>query len=170
MVDALVNTGHDGEDHRNLFGAIDTLRIPLAYLAELFTAGDPGPVRGVLRTLSAMRAHMRRVNLGEEPDLDIPASVGMTVDEIERLYRLLAIARYDERYVIPAAHAEMAGVLEETPGCSVEEYEHGARGGHLGEASVTPVTIENFDLARRRARADRYAELGEPVTFRRRQS
>jgi hypothetical protein len=64
----------------------------------------------------------------------------------------------------------MAGVLEETPGCSVEEYERGAGSGRLGEAAVTPVAIESFDLARRRAHADRYAELGEPVNFRRRSS
>ena len=31
--------GHDAEDRGNLFGAIDALRIPVEYLAELFTAG-----------------------------------------------------------------------------------------------------------------------------------
>jgi nitrate reductase beta subunit len=46
VVDALTETGHDGEDVDNLFGAIDTLRIPIEYLAELFTAGDPGPCGG----------------------------------------------------------------------------------------------------------------------------
>jgi hypothetical protein len=40
VVDVLSETGHDGEDAGNLFGAIDTLRIPLEYLAELFTAGE----------------------------------------------------------------------------------------------------------------------------------
>ena len=71
VVDALTATGHDGEDPANLFGAIDSLRIPLAYLAELFTAGDPGPVEAALCRLAAMRAHMRRVNLGEEQDPEI---------------------------------------------------------------------------------------------------
>ena len=46
VVDRLTETGHDGEDAGNLFGAIDALRIPIEYLAELFTAGDPEPVRG----------------------------------------------------------------------------------------------------------------------------
>ena len=45
VVDALTSTGHDGEDLDNLFGAIDSLRIPIEYLAELFTAGDPAPVQ-----------------------------------------------------------------------------------------------------------------------------
>ena len=63
VVDALRDTGHDGEDVGNLFGAIDTLRIPVEYLAGLFTAGDPAPVTAVLQRLAAMRAYMRRVNL-----------------------------------------------------------------------------------------------------------
>ena len=41
---SLRDTGHDAEDHGNLFGAIDALRIPVEYLAELFTAGDLAPV------------------------------------------------------------------------------------------------------------------------------
>ena len=49
VVDVLRDTGHDGEDAGNLFGAVDALRIPVEYLAELFTAGDPEPVRGVLQ-------------------------------------------------------------------------------------------------------------------------
>ena len=43
----------------NLFGAIDTLRIPVEYLAGLFTAGDTAPVTAVLQRLAAMRAYMR---------------------------------------------------------------------------------------------------------------
>ena len=44
VVDVLRDTGHDGEDVGNLFAAVDALRIPVEYLAGLFTAGDPAPV------------------------------------------------------------------------------------------------------------------------------
>ena len=164
VVEALRDTGHDGEDRGNLFGAIDALRIPVEYLAELFTAGDVGPVRGVLRALAAMRAHMRRVNLGEDEDPSIAAAVGMTADEIKALYRLLAIAKYEDRYVIPAAHVELAGSLDELPGCSVDfgAPKDGPR--PVGEAVVAPVAVETFHLARRRAEADRHAELGRSST------
>ena len=64
---------HDGEDLDNLFGAIDSLRIPVEYLAELFTAGDPAPVRRVLQRLSAMRSYMRAVNLGDPADETVAA-------------------------------------------------------------------------------------------------
>ncbi|MYW04691.1 nitrate reductase subunit beta [Streptomyces sp. SID3343] len=105
VVEALSRTGHDGEEPANLFGAIDSLRIPMEYLAALFTAGDTEPVEAALCRLAAMRTHMRRVNLGEPPDARIAESVGMTETDIQDMYRLLALAKYDERYVIPTGYA-----------------------------------------------------------------
>ena len=46
---------------------IDALRIPIEYLASLFTAGDAGPVRLVLRKLAAVRAIQRAGQLGLVP-------------------------------------------------------------------------------------------------------
>src|SRR5690606_17329223 len=40
VVDVVSGFGNDGEDARTLFAAIDKRRIPIGYLAELFTAGD----------------------------------------------------------------------------------------------------------------------------------
>ena len=58
------------------------MRIPVEYLAELFTAGDTAPVDRVLRQLAAMRSYMRDINMGRDPDGSIAASVGMTEEEI----------------------------------------------------------------------------------------
>ena len=77
VVDVIKDTGYDAEDVDNLFGAIDTLRIPVEYLANLFTAGDVAPVNGVLKKLAAMRSYMRDINLGRDPRDEIPAAVGM---------------------------------------------------------------------------------------------
>jgi nitrate reductase beta subunit len=121
VVDVLADTGHDGEDAGNLFGAIDALRIPVEYLAELFTAGDVGPVRASLQRLAAMRAHMRRVNLGEPVAPEIAESVRLTPAEIEAMYRLLAIAKYEHRYVIPSAAGSDAHRLDAlATGCSLD--------------------------------------------------
>ncbi len=161
VVDALTGTGFDGEDRPTLFAAIDALRIPVEYLAELFTAGDPEPVVGTLRVLAAMRAHMRRVNLGEAPDESIAASVGYTPLALEDLYRLLAIAKYEDRSVIPSAHVEVGRALDEAPGCSLD-YEGGPGMGGVGprgEIPSTPVSVETFHLAKQRGEADRYADL-----------
>ena len=87
-----------------------------------------------------MRSYMRDINLGREPDASIPAAVGMTEEEMYDMYRLLAIAKYDERYVIPPAHAEQAHSLEElATECSVSEYgggQHGPLRRGLGRADA----------------------------------
>ena len=90
VVDAVSRDGHDGEDLGNLFGALEALRIPIGYLAGLFTAGDTGTVEAVLRRLAAMRSYMRDINLGRETQPHIPASVGMTEEQMYEMYRLLA--------------------------------------------------------------------------------
>jgi nitrate reductase / nitrite oxidoreductase, beta subunit len=153
IVDALRDTGNDAESAENLFGAIDALRIPIEYLAELFSAGDLVPVRTALGRLAAMRAYMRDVNLGRDTRAEIPEAVGMTEEDTYEMYRLLAIAKYDDRYVIPAAHAETARGLEEL-GCSldVEGGPGSYESGPFGEASgrPTPVAVENFHALKQR--------------------
>ncbi|GAA5019036.1 nitrate reductase subunit beta [Kitasatospora paranensis] len=167
VVEALTETGFDGEDAGNLFGAIDTLRIPLEYLAELFTAGDTGPVRASLERLAAMRAHMRRLNLNEPPDPAIGAAVGLTGDELEAMHRLLAVAKYEDRYVIPTAAAGDARRLEEAAlpdGCSLDHDGGPGMGGsgpfgeNSGRKALPMVSLESFHLLRRRQTADKEEE------------
>lgn len=119
IIDLLKEQGHDAESQENLFGAIDSLRIPVEYLAELFTAGDTEIVVNVLKKLAAMRAYMRDITLGGVGNKDIAEAMGMTGEEIYEMYRLMAISKYNERYVIPTAHMEDAHNLEEM-GCSLE--------------------------------------------------
>jgi nitrate reductase beta subunit len=165
VVDSLTETGHDGEDVDNLFGAIDALRIPVEYLAELFTAGDPEPVRQVLQRLSAMRAYMRAVNLGEPPDESVAEAAGMTGAQVTTLYRLLAVAKYDDRYVIPTAHEAQGRQLEEI-GCSLD-FEGGPgmyESGPFGEASgrPVPVSVETFHALRDRQTTGQVADPERP--------
>jgi nitrate reductase beta subunit len=157
VVDALRDTGHDAEDAGNLFGALRSLRIPIEYLAELFTAGDPAPVQRSLAVLAAMRSYMRDHNLGEQPRPELPAAVGLSEEQMVALYRLLAIAKYEDRYVIPKAHTETARTLDELA-CSLD-YE-GAPGmyesGPFGEASgrPVPVAVETFHALAQRQRSE----------------
>jgi len=103
--------GYDDTDPDKVFATIDSLRIPLEYLANLFTAGRVDTVRTVLRKLAVVRAVMRGAQLGLTPNDELPKTVGSTRTDLDDLYRLLAIAKYDDRYVIPKAHAEDAGRL-----------------------------------------------------------
>jgi len=161
VVDRVRETGVDAEDAGTLFAAIEALRIPVEYLAELFTAGDADPVNRVLHKLAAMRSYMRDLNFGRDGDASIPEAVGMSEEDMLAMYRLLALAPYDERYVIPPAHAEQAHALEElATECSLD-YEGGpgmGGSGPFGEGSgrpAQPVAVESFQALRQRQTADR---------------
>ncbi len=163
VVDVIKETGHDAEDRGNLFAAIDALRIPVEYLANLFTAGDVAPVNSVLQKLAAMRSYMRDINLGKDPDDSIPAAVGMSGEDLYEMFRLLAIAKYADRYVIPTAHGEQAHALEElATDCAVSEY-GGGQGEIFGEGSgsggLTPVAVENFRVLKEAQTADSVESL-----------
>jgi len=103
--------GAYGADPDTVFAAIEALRVPAEYLANLFTAGDADVIRRVLRKLAAVRTLMRAAQLGLDVPDGLAESVGATEADLEDLYRLLAIAKYADRYVIPPAHAEDAGRL-----------------------------------------------------------
>ena len=160
VVDAVSSTGADAEDKDTLFAAIEKMRIPVEYLANLFTAGDVAPVESVLLKLAAMRSYMRDINLGRDPNAEIPAAVGMSEEDMYEMFRLLALAKYNERYVIPTAHGEEAHALEElATDCPVGDYDDElTRGsGPFGEGSgrLTPVAVENFQMLQNRQTSDR---------------
>ena len=108
-------------DADDVFPLIDELRIPIKYLANMLTAGDEEPVRMALKRLAAMRSYMREKTLGGEPDTAITDAVGLSSEAVERMFRLLAIAKYDERYVVPQAHGEVTnGSPQAQGGCGLE--------------------------------------------------
>jgi len=111
VADVVTAAGYDAADPDQVFAAIDALRIPAEYLASLFTAGKVEPVRRALHKLATVRAMMRAHQLGQPADTGLAARAGASPADLEDLFRLLAIAKYAERYVIPPAHAEDAGQL-----------------------------------------------------------
>jgi nitrate reductase / nitrite oxidoreductase, beta subunit len=121
-VESLVEETIDpGVGTDEVFGAVEDLRIPVEYLASFLSAGDPEPVRRSLRRLAAMRSFMRGWNIRGEGDPALADAVGMTVDEVEDMYRQVAIADYDDRYVLPKAHGEIsAGVLLDQGSCGLD--------------------------------------------------
>ena len=107
---------------------LEARRIPLRYLANLFTAGDEGPVRAALQRLLALRVHMRAQTFGDDAGAAAAlAAANLTPQQAEAMYRLLAVARYDERFVIPTVRRENA------PGEDVEALK-----GHNGYPDRTP--------------------------------
>ena len=86
----------------------EVMRIPLTYLANLLTAGDKEPVRMALRRLTSLRSYMRSKRLEGKADASVLEKVGMSEEMAEGIYRLLAIAKYKDRFVIPTVKKEKA--------------------------------------------------------------
>ena len=91
------------------FPDVKDLKIPVRYLANLLTAGDEAPVTSALTRMIGMRSFMRGETVDGAGDPEILKKIGMTKDELDDMYRLLAIANYEDRFVIPTNHKEYAG-------------------------------------------------------------
>jgi len=87
---------------------VRSLRIPVRYLANLLTAGDEAPVVRGLERLLAMRAFMRGRHVEGRDDEAVLHRVGLDRAKVEEMYRYMAIANYEDRYVIPTTHREYA--------------------------------------------------------------
>jgi nitrate reductase beta subunit len=97
---------------------VDSLRIPVRYLANLLTAGDEKPVLQALKRLMAMRQYKRAETVEGTHDTRALEQVGLTEAQAKEMYRYLAIANYEDRYVIPTSHRELAReAFPEKGGC-----------------------------------------------------
>ncbi len=124
ITNSMEDDGYEA-DPDEVFSTIDKMRIPIDYLAGLLAAGDADVIRGVLQRLAAMRQHMRKREVLGVHDTSMSDAVGMSVEDVEDMYRLLAIADYGDRYVIPQAHAELGDRLMEQQGTCGLDFEGG---------------------------------------------
>ena len=88
------------ENAQNTSDEIDRLRIPIKYLANLLSAGDPEPVRLALKRLMAIRQFMRAARLDQEHDDQVLRRVDLSPETAREIYQLLALARYEDRFVL----------------------------------------------------------------------
>jgi nitrate reductase beta subunit len=84
------------------------LRIPVKYLANLLTAGDTKPVVRALERMLAMRTYQRGKQVDGWENHAALQQVGLSTAEVEDMYRVMAIANYEDRFVIPTTHREYA--------------------------------------------------------------
>ncbi|OXT02080.1 nitrate reductase subunit beta [Notoacmeibacter marinus] len=85
---------------------VRNLRIPVRYLANMLTAGDEAPIVTALERMLAMRAYMRSRNVEGVTDEAIATRVGLDGRTIEDMYKIMALADYEDRFVIPTTHRE----------------------------------------------------------------
>ena len=115
-------------DWYDIFPAIDEMRIPIEYLANLLTAGDTVHIRTVLKKMAVMRSYMRAQTTGKTFDTEIIDELGLTEDGIKQMYRLLAIAKYEDRFVIPKSHKEEVQDLYDDQGACGLDFAGGPGG------------------------------------------
>ncbi|ECR6564019.1 nitrate reductase subunit alpha [Salmonella enterica subsp. enterica serovar Brandenburg] len=97
---------------------VDSLRIPVQYLANLLTAGDTQPVLLALKRMLAMRHYKRAETVDGKVDTRALEEVGLSEAQAQEMYRYLAIANYEDRFVVPSSHRELArDAFPEKNGC-----------------------------------------------------
>lgn len=150
-IQTAVEAGHVGLNGE--IPDLKSLRIPLRYLANMLTAGDEAPIVRALERMIAMRAYKRSQQVDGVEDFEVLKQVGLTPNQVEEMYRYMALANYEDRFVIPTSHrayAENAYDLKGEcgfsfgNGCSGGESDLNIFGGkNKGVRQVIPVTMKD---------------------------
>ena len=114
---------------------VQQLRIPIKYLANLLTAGHEPPVERALQRMLAMRAYMRGKHVDGAANAAAIAQVGLDAATVEDMYKIMAIANYEDRFVIPTTHREYAEDAFDMKGSCGFSFGNGCSDG-ASEASL----------------------------------
>jgi len=98
-----------------LLSSLERARLPLQYMASLFSAGNDEVVAASYRKLIAVRIYMRHKtvkDISEEEALEALRAGGTTAEEVEAIYQLTAKPTMEERFVVPPLAREVA--IEQT--------------------------------------------------------
>ncbi|MCK6530195.1 nitrate reductase subunit beta [Myxococcota bacterium] len=121
-----------------LWGTLEQARFPLEYMANMFSAGKTSWVADRLKKLMAVRIHRRAVTVGDisaEKAAKVLADTGLDARTAEDIYYLTALAKFDDRFVIPAAHREQAIEMLEFTGDVKGSTGFGFKGGTAGRGA-----------------------------------
>jgi nitrate reductase beta subunit len=108
---------------------VRSLRIPLKYLANLLTAGKEEPIAQCLERMLAMRSYMRAQTVDGVIDAAAAKRVGLSARQVEEMYDLMAIANYEDRFVIPTTHREVVEDAYDIRGSCGFSFGNGCSGG-----------------------------------------
>lgn len=138
---------------------VASLRIPLRYLANLLTAGDEAPVLRALERLLAMRAFKREQTVHGKTDVALLQQTGLTPAQVEDMYQILAIANYEDRFVVPSSHKEMVEDSFNEKGSCGFTFGNGCSGGTsdgtlFGRKAEGSVIFVDMPKSRKKALAD----------------
>jgi len=106
---------HVSED---LFHDIESSRVPLQFLANLFGGGDTAKVAYALKKQKAVRWYRRAVTVGDvtmEKAEQMLREADLTVEAAEEIYKLTSLCTFEDRFVIPPAQREEAIEMMKDP-------------------------------------------------------
>ena len=101
-----------------LFHRLDKARMPIRYLANLFSVGNVDMIESILRKMLAVRIYKRRQSVHGEIDAvarRILDEAGLDEDTVEAMYQLTTQPTLDERFVMPPYHREVEEELTGDP-------------------------------------------------------
>ena len=96
----------------------------MRYLARLLTAGNEELIREALLKLMTLRSYMRKKTVDGIADPMKEPAWGLSAAQYDEMYRYLAIAAYEDRFVIPtkpAIHEEETDMFLLRAGLGFEE-------------------------------------------------
>ena len=115
---------------------VRSLRIPVRYLANLLTAGEEAPIIQALERMLAMRIHMRARTVDNRCDTAILERVGLSQAQVDEMYHIMAIANYEDRFVIPSSHREQTEDAYDLRGSCGFSFGDGCSGGGVSRANL----------------------------------
>jgi nitrate reductase beta subunit len=121
---------------------VRSLRIPLRYLANMLTAGDEAPVAlGAGADAGDARLHARQERRRGASMSRSPSGSAVAARQIEEMYQIMAIANYEDRFVIPTARREAHEDLYALRGNCGFSFGNGCSGGSSKAELFTPVKL-----------------------------
>ena len=97
------------------FTELDNMRVPIKYLANLFTAGNESLIVESLKKQMAVRMWARMKRVGDISESEVKSAlsaVGLTEKDAADILRINTIATFKERFVIPETHRESKSTID----------------------------------------------------------
>jgi nitrate reductase beta subunit len=104
------NGGYEHSTDR-FFTSLEKARLPLKYLASLFSAGNEEVVEAVMKKLMAVRHYKRWQSVRDLPEDQVHRilrEAQTTPEEVEEIYQMTALPTQYQRYVLPPLQREEA--------------------------------------------------------------
>jgi nitrate reductase beta subunit len=124
--------GSDETDPLPLLTSLEQARLPLAYLARLFAAGNEQVTAEVYRKLMAVRLFMHARQVGGLSDSQVSEALARgatSAEEALAIFHLSSLATFEEHFVVPPFAREVRIEASEDPEAHRQETGFGFRKG-----------------------------------------